>query len=221
MLTMIVSEVFTDLFEGAVMGKKIHLTGLLILFLLGAVAVTHASQEEIRGIIRLLDEQVASAESDEERAKFCCFRARHYLKLKETDQAEQDYLEALDYNYAGWILNEYGYFLYRSGEYERAFRAADRLKEDFPQFKNSALKLKDMARKKYQEAYYAANPPTIIMDTEVNHDLVTRHDLIRRQGGAQPKLYKTNLKTSSNSRKTASRSSSKKPKQTKKKKARS
>lgn len=193
------------------MGRVILLAGILALSILVGVQV-QAAQEDIQGTIQLLDEQIASAGSDEERAKFCCFRARHYQKLKDNDQAEQGYLEALDYNYSGWILNEYGYFLYRNGEYERAYRAAHRLKEDFPHFNDSALKLKNMARVKYQAAYDAAHPPTIIMDTEVDPNRVTRHDLIRRQGGAQPKLYKTNLKSSSNSKKYASKSSSQKSK---------
>lgn len=203
------------------MGNKVQIVCVVIVLLLGAGVSGQAVQEDIEGVIRLLDDQVASAESDEERAKFCCFRARNYRKLKETDQAEQDYLEALDYDYAGWILNEYGYFLYRNGEYERAYRAAYRLNEDFPHFQDSALKLKNMARVKYQEAYNAANPPTIIMNSEVDPYRVTRHDLIRSQGQGQAKLFKTDLKKSSPSKRYTAKASAKKTKKSSTKKKRS
>ena len=174
-------------------------------------------QDETREIIQILDEQIESSTSAEERAKFCCFRARNYLKLKDIEQAEQDYLEALDTAYTGWILNEYTQFLYRNGEYERAFRAAHQLNEDFPQFKDSALKLKEQSRQKYQEEYQAANPPTIIMDSAPDPNRVTRHDLLRQY--RSPKLYRTDLKKSSSASKSKSKSKAKSTQKKTKKKA--
>ena len=98
------------------------------------------------------------------------------------DETEQGYLEALDYSYTGWILNEYSSFLYRTGEYERAYRAASKVVEDFPQFEREAESIKRKAKEEYQKEYLEANPPTIIMNTKVDPNRVTRHDLIRRAG---------------------------------------
>ena len=152
---------------------------LLALFLLLS-SPANGAQEDVQQSIDWLDNQIASLEDGEEKAKLCCYRARNYLKLKDIDQAEQNYLEALDYHYSGWILHEYGYFLHRIGEYERAYRAAQKVLDDFPQFEKSAAKLKKKAYADYQEEYNSANPPTIIMDTEVDPYRVSRHDLIRQ-----------------------------------------
>ena len=145
-------------------GRAVVILMIATLFLSQGVQAT-GSQDEVLGIIKILDEQIESSTSDEERAKYCCYRARNYYKLKDIDAAEQDYLEALDTSYSGWILHEYAHFLYRNGEYERAYRASYRLNEDFPQFSESALKLKEKARIKYQEEHLVAHPPTIIMNT--------------------------------------------------------
>ena len=172
---------------------------ILVFFLL-ASSPANGTQKDIQGIIASLDEQIASSSDGEEKAKLCCYRARNFLKLKERDKAEQDYLEALDYAYSGWILHEYSYFLYHSREYKRAYRAAQKVLEDFPQFKKSATKLKKMARAKYQEEYNVANPPTIIMDTEVDPNRVTRHDLIRKLGTRkEARIFSTDLKKSPSS----------------------
>jgi len=54
--------------------------------------------------------------------------------------------------------------------------------EDFPQFEKEAESIKRKAKQEYQKEYLEANPPTIIMNTKVDPNRVTRHDLIRRAG---------------------------------------
>lgn len=136
--------------------------------------------EDYQAIIDMLDEQIESATTDVEKAKLCCFKARNHLNNNDLDETEQGYLEALDYSYTGWILNEYSRFLYRIGEYERAYRAASKVAEDFPQFDKEAKAIKKKAKEEYQKEYLEANPPTIIMNTEADRNRVTRHDLIRK-----------------------------------------
>ena len=141
-----------------------------------------AVAEDYQAIIDMLDSQIESATTDVEKAKLCCFKARNHLNNNKLDETEQGYLEALDYSYTGWILNEYSRFLYRTGEYERAYRAASKVAEDFPQFEKEAQSIKRKAKEEYQKEYLEANPPTIIMNTKVDPNRVTRHDLIRRAG---------------------------------------
>ena len=141
-----------------------------------------AVAEDYQAIIDMLDSQIESATTDVEKAKLCCFKARNHLNNNKLDETEQGYLEALDYSYTGWILNEYSRFLYRTGEYERAYRAASKVAEDFQQFEKEAQSIKRKAKEEYQKEYLEANPPTIIMNTKVDPNRVTRHDLIRRAG---------------------------------------
>jgi Tfp pilus assembly protein PilF len=136
--------------------------------------------EDYPAIIGMLDKQIESAPTDAEKAKLCCFKARNHLNNKNLVETEQGYLEALDYSYTGWILNEYSRFLFRTGEYERAYRAASKVAEDFPQFEREAESIKRKAKQAYEKEYLEANPPTIIMNTKVDPNRVTRHDLIRR-----------------------------------------
>jgi len=179
--------------------RSFHIWVVILLILIAAPV--NGGQENIQGIIDSLDEQIASSASADEKATLCCYRARNYVKLKDIDQAEQDYLEALEHAYSGWILHEYSYFLYRTGEYERAYRASLKVLEDFPQFEKSATKLKRMAFTKSQEEYNSVNPPTIIMNTEVDPHRVTRHDLIRKLGPQkEATIFKTDLNRSSSSR---------------------
>lgn len=151
----------------------------LIIAICSSTAIGANDPEEI---ISLLDNQIENAPNDTERSKYYCFRARNYTKIRDLDKAEQDYLAALDYAYSGWILNEYSYFLYRVGEYERAYRAAARVEQDFPHLKSEAGKIKKKAKSKYQEEYNAAHPPTILLDSKVDPNRVTRHDLIKNRG---------------------------------------
>lgn len=191
--------------------RAIHIW-LVILLLLISVPV-NGGQENIQGIIDSLDQQIASSASADEKATLCCYRARNYVKLKDNDQAEQDYLEALEYAYSGWILHEYSYFLYRTREYERAYRASLKVLEDFPQFEKSANKLKQKAFAKSREEYNSANPPTIIMNTEVDPNRVTRHDLIRKLGPQkEAKIFKTDLNRTASSRSSSTGSRKASPK---------
>ncbi len=145
-----------------------------------------AATEEIAVLIAELNNQIAAADSSQEKARLCCFRARNYLKMGDMTETEQSYLEALEYDYNGWILNEYCSFLYRIGAYGRAYRAALEIEQRFPHFRNQVKNIKKKARLKYEEAYLADHPPLIIMDTEVDPYRVTRHDLIRKQGLNKP-----------------------------------
>lgn len=152
----------------------------------------YSGQEEIESIIQVLDRQIDDAASASEKAKLYCFRARNYSKIDDVEQARANYILALNSQKSGWLLNEYGYFLYRNGMYELAWRASQKVIEDFPYMKKEARVLQDKAFAKFEKEYYEKNPPTIIMDTEVDKNRVTRHDLIRdnRNRNPLPKLIK-------------------------------
>ena len=173
----------------------------LIVFIFSSQPV---ASEDYQAIIDMLDIQIESATTNAEKAKLCCFKARNYMNNNKLDETEQGYLEALDYSYTGWILNEYSHFLYRTGEYERAYRAASKVEEDFPQFDKEAKSIKKKAKEEYQKEYLKANPPTILMNTEVDLNRVTRHDLIRKVRAQSPTVVISN-KSISSSRKVAAR----------------
>ena len=160
---------------------------LLTCFFFGVLVVSsHASTEQdTKAIIDMIDKQIDMAETDKEKAKLCCYKARNHRKLNQPDLAEQDYLEALELAYTGWILNEYSNFLYKAGEYERAYKAASKVIEDFPHLHKEASITRDKAKAKYDEEYLAAHPPTIILDSVVDPNRVTRHDLIRKQNASR------------------------------------
>ncbi len=160
--------------------------------------------EDYQVIIDTLNKQIESATTDAEKAKLCCFKARNHMNNNKLEETEQGYLEALDYSYTGWILNEYSRFLIRTGEYERAYRAASRVVEDFPQFNREATSIKRKAQEEYQKEYAEANPPTIIMNTKVNPNRLTRHDLIRK-AGARKQTVKVSTKSISSSRRVSGR----------------
>ena len=180
------------------MGKDIVI--YVICFVVYICAAQIAGAEEYEEIIALLDEQIEAAESDAERATLCCYKARNHLNNRKFEEAEQGYLEALEYSTTGWILHEYSRFLLLSGEYERAYRAASKVLEEFPQFKKEATSIKNTAKEEYEKAYLEAHPPTIIMNTEVDPHRITRPDLIRKaRGRTQAVIYSG--KTGSSSRK--------------------
>ena len=164
---------------------------VLVLFLLYGSSL-HGGQEDIEKILQILDQQIENAVDNKEKAKFCCFRARNYHKLNQEEDAEQSYLEALEYDFSGWILMEYCTYLFKMEEYERSYRAAHTVLKEFPQFSSRAEKLKKQSAQRYREEYYTENPPTIIIDSKIDPYRVTRHDLMRRQGSRQPVKVHTN-----------------------------
>lgn len=171
---------------------------LMVLFLLHGPPL-QAGQEDIEKIIRLLDQQIEETANNKEKAKFSCFRARNYHKLNQEEDAEQSYLEALEYDFSGWILMEYSTYLYKMEEYERAYRAAHTVLNEFPQFSSRAEKLKKHSAQRYREEYYAEHPPTIIMDSKIDPYRVTRHDLIRKQGNRNSVKVHTNYSATKSS----------------------
>ena len=112
---------------------------LTFLFYGVLVVSSYASTEqETQAIIDMIDKQIDMAATDQEKAKLCCYKARNHRKLNQPEMAEQDYLEALELAYTGWILNEYSNFLYKTGEYGRAYKAASKVIEDFPHLQKEA-----------------------------------------------------------------------------------
>lgn len=152
-----------------------------VIFLILLPLQSKASQEDSQVVIEELTKLVETANSKEELAKLYCFRARHYLKIGEKEKANEDYHKALENNYKGWILNEYGFFLYRSKEYGKAYNTAIMVLEDFPYLAKDAKKLGKMSRIKYEEKYYEENPPLIVMNTKVDPNRKTRHDYRKPQ----------------------------------------
>ena len=156
--------------------------------------------EDIQGIISTLDKQIHNSTSPDEKARLYCYQARNYTKLNRIDEARSCYIKALNSSHTGWLLNEYGYFLYNNGMYELAYAASQKVLRDFPHLSKEATSLQNMAFAKYEEEYYIKNPPTIVMDTKVDPNRVSRHDLIRQYRKTHPvpavvKVPKTQVRT--------------------------
>lgn len=130
--------------------------------------------------IDALNLQLDATTNPKEKAKLYCYRARNYEKSGNTEEAKKDYFRALNTSYDGWILNELGYFMYKHGEYEKAYNISLKVIDDFPHLKKEAEPLKIKAKKMWDDVYSKENPPTIIMDSEPDSHRVTRHDLIRQ-----------------------------------------
>lgn len=139
-----------------------------------------ASGDDAAMLIASITDKITTAAGQKEKSRLYLYRARQHAKLNNNKEAVLDYQHALNSNPAGWILNEYGYFLYHCGKYGQAYKIAVKILEDFPHLAGEAKTLKKIAGNKYREEYYAEHPPTIIMDIEVDPQRVTRHDLIRK-----------------------------------------
>lgn len=168
---------------------------VLVLFIIGCLN-THvygASSQSSEDLIDSINEQLTTANNPREQAKLYCYRARNYAKAGEQGKAKDDYLRAINISYEGWILNELGHFMYKNGEYEKAYNVANKVLADFPQYQKEAVKLRDQAKSKWEEDYLKNNPPTITIDTAPDPNRVTRHDVIEQsesryypQSSAQP-----------------------------------
>ncbi len=122
--------------------------------------------------------QIAITNNKSELSKLYTYRARTYTKAQEKELANKDYLKALGYNYAGWLMNEYGYFLYKKGDYKRAYVVAKKSVKDFPHTSGDALKLQQKAKKKYDVEYKKNNPETIVVSEQnIKRNQVTKYDL--------------------------------------------
>lgn len=135
-------------------------------------------QEESRSHIDILTKQISSTTNTKELARLHCHRARHHANLDNPEAAETDYVKALGYDMAGWIVLDYGNFLYRDGQYEKSYKLAYNLNKKFSGFDKEARALYEKAKAKYDEEYLKANPPTIIMDTVPNYAYKSRVQLI-------------------------------------------
>lgn len=144
-----------------------------------------ASSRNQQEMIKAITDQLTIVHDPKEKAKLYCYRARNYAKAGEQAKAKEDYFKAINTSYDGWILNELGYFMYKSGEYEKAYNVANRVLTDFPQFNKEATKLKNQAKVKWNEEALKANPPTITIDTAPDPNRVTRHDLVKQQKARQ------------------------------------
>ncbi|MFC1831145.1 hypothetical protein ACFL0S_03895 [Thermodesulfobacteriota bacterium] len=160
---------------------------MLFFLLIGLLdsASLEASPANQQDMIRVITDQLATVDDPKEKAKLYCYRARNYAKAGEQVKAKDDYFKAINTSYEGWILNELGYFMYKSGEYEKAYNVADKVLTDFPQFNKEATKLKKQAKVKWDEEYLKANPPTITIDTAPDPNRVTRQDFIRQSEARQ------------------------------------
>lgn len=140
-----------------------------------------AASPDVDDAVQAINEQLESAGDPQEKARLYCFRARNYAESGDLKQAQDDYLRALNASYEGWILNELGLFMYKIGEFEKAYNVSTRVLNDFPHLKKEAAKLQSQAKKKWEEDYLKNNPPTITLDGVSDPHRVTRHDLINRQ----------------------------------------
>lgn len=163
----------------------IRLMLFLLLIGLSDTPSLEASSANQQDMIKVITDQLATVDNPKEKAKLYCYRARNYAKAGEQAKAKDDYFKAINTSYEGWILNELGYFMYKSGEYEKAYNVADKVLTDFPQFNKEATKLKKQAKVKWDEEYLKANPPTVTIDTAPDPNRVTRHDFIRKSEARQ------------------------------------
>ena len=177
----------------------------LLLGLLGSSSL-EASSTDSKDMIKAITDQLTTVDNPKEKAKLYCYRARNYAIAGDQAKAKNDYFKALNTSYEGWILNELGYFMYKGGEYEKAYNVADKVLTDFPQFKKEATKLKNQAKVKWDEEYLKNNPPTITIDTAPDPNRVTRHDLNRQSKARQSTStsIQTNKGSSTNSKSSSS-----------------
>ena len=134
---------------------------LILTICLSNVSFSQASSEEALNAIETITTQLTSVTHPRERAKWLCYRARNYAKVKENKKAEYDYLQALEAYKEGRIIPE------------------------FPDLKNEGTKLMKSSKSKWEEKELAENPPTITLDKEPD-SYVSRHDLMRQ---TQAKTY--------------------------------
>ena len=180
---------------------------LMLFFLFIGLFDNHSLEASSKGqqdMIKIISDQLTTVDTPKEKAKLYCYRARNYAKAGERVKAKEDYFNAINTSYEGWILNEFGYFMYNGGEYEKAYNIADKVLTDFPQFKKEATQLKKQAKMKWNEEYLKANPPTITIDTAPDSNRVTRHDLVRQSEARRPKssnkqTYKDSSSTTNHS----------------------
>ncbi len=140
----------------------------------------HASSSDTQKLVEAINTELESTDDPKSRAKLYCYRARNHTKSGDHEKAKDDYLKALNTSYEGWILKELGYFMYKLGEYEKAYNVSVKLLNDFPYLEQEAKKLKIQSKKKWQEEYTENNPPTITIDTVPDPNRVTRHDMIKQ-----------------------------------------
>lgn len=159
--------------------RTVVLAMLLGCIHLNSLPLLHADTQALDKI-KTLNTQLEATDNEKEKAKLYCYRARNYAESGNNEQAKNDYLAALNHSYEGWILNELGYFMYNTGQYEKAYNVALRVLEDFPYLKKEAARLKTQAKQKWQEEYLKNNPPIITIDTPPDANRVSRHDLIRQ-----------------------------------------
>lgn len=182
---------------------------LRLLFLIFLVGLLHtptlqASSSTPQDMIKVINDQLTTVDNPKEKAKLYCYRARNNAKAGNQEKAKDDYLKAINTSYEGWILNELGHFMYKNGEFEKAYNVAEKVLVDFPQFKKEATKLKKQAKVKWDENYLKAHPPTITIDTDPDPNRVSRHDLVRQSGAGQSttnntQTYKGSSSTKNNS----------------------
>lgn len=190
--------------------RNVYLPGLMLLItLLLPAHHLYANGRDIENAVASLNEQIENGCTASELSRLHLYRARQYAKLGRKSAARQDYQAALKYNYAGWIANEYGYFLYHCGEYAKAYKTAKKVLQDFPQLSGEANRLKKQAGDKFKEQYFEENPPAIVMDVQVDPDRKTRHDLIRQQRPQKAVVYKYPSVTTASSAKSSSSSATK------------
>lgn len=159
---------------------------LLLIGLLNTPTPTlKASSSTPQDMIKVINDQLTTVDNPKEKAKLYCYRARNKAKAGDQEEAIDDYLKAINTSYEGWILNELGHFMYKNGEFEKAYNVAEKVLVDFPQFKKEATKLKKQAKVQWYEEYLKANPPTITIDNDPDPNRVTRHDLVRQSAAGQ------------------------------------
>jgi tetratricopeptide (TPR) repeat protein len=162
---------------------------LLVILVLMGVPTLSASSSEALDMAESLNIQLDATDDPKAKAKLYCYRARNYTKSGEHEKAKDDYLRALNASYEGWILKELGHFMYKRGEYEKAYNVSVKLLNDFPYLEKEANHLKTQSKKKWEEEYLRNNPPTITIDTAPNANRVSRHDLIQQTESHQKTQY--------------------------------
>lgn len=153
---------------------------LAVLVLLISLSATLSWASSPEATIRQLTQTIDCSSSPGEQARYLVYRARHYLKLKQPEYAERDYLAALEAREQGWVWAELASLYARQKRYKKAERVLGHIQKNYPHLKSEVAHLTEVVQDELQKHYLAENPPEIILDAAPNRNYVSRVQLKNR-----------------------------------------
>ncbi len=146
-----------------------------------AVAMLGVNEE----IINELDKEIQSSSSPEDRAIYFVYKARNYFNSGDVDAALKNYNEAVRNNNKEWIILERCPLLLKKKLFDDAYADSRKLIDSEYDPDGRATWCYNIASKKLKEIYDKENPPTIIMNTQVDPNRKSRFDVARERRAAQ------------------------------------